>query len=125
MSFTEQMQWVLLCSAWIGSTAYSFTLQNRIKKNEERLAALSTAYKAAIKLILTETKKRDEHARALKRLTDPDSIVEDMEKGARMREMHDANRSLLPREDAGPPAKVYSPRLRAKVPKATNKPTQD
>lgn len=88
---------------------------------DARLGALASAYKAAAKLIFTETKKNNEHLRAFKRLTDPDLIAEDMEKGARLREMRDANRDTLPREDAGPPARVYSPRLRAKVPKSNYK----
>lgn len=118
---SEKIQWLLLCSAWIGPTVYSFTLQRRIKHNEARLNALSTAYNSAIKLILIETKRREEHTKALKRLTDPLIIADDMEKGARLREMHDANRITLPREDAGPPAKVYTPTMRAKVPKGNYK----
>lgn len=118
---SESLQWILLCSAWIGPTVYSFTLQKRIKQNEARLNALSTAYNSAIKLILTETKRREEHIKALKRLTDPFAIADDMEKGARMREMYDANRNTLPREDAGPPARVYTPTMRAKVPRGNYK----
>lgn len=81
------------------------------------LKSLSIGYNAAIKLLLSETKRREEHTKALKRLTDPESIADDMEKGARVREMYDANRTTLPREDAGPPAKVYTPKMRAKVPR--------
>lgn len=125
MNVLEEVQWVLLCTAWVGPTVYAYTLQKKIKQNEARLNLISTAYSSAVKLILSETKKRDEHAKALKRLTDPEAIVEDMEKGARMREMIDANRSTLPREDAGPPAKVYSPRLRANLPKRTYKTPDD
>lgn len=99
-----------------------FILQQReIKQLAKKLKALDAAYKAASKLIFVETKRKAEHIDALKRLTDPKLIEEDMEKGARLREMHDANRTTLPREDAGPPAKVYSPRLRAKVPKSNYK----
>ena len=121
----EQIQWILLCGAWIGPTVYSYTLARRIKQNESRLNLLSTAYNASIKLVLTEAKRREAHTLALKRLTDPDAIALDMEKGARMREMYDANRSTLPREDAGPPAKVYSPKLRANVPRSQYKTTQE
>ena len=49
-------------------------------------------------------------------LADPKKIEEDLEKSARRREMYDANRSTLPRENSGPPAKVYRPPLRAQKP---------
>lgn len=51
-----------------------------------------------------------------KKLADPETIEQDMEKGARLREMKDANRTTLPREDAGPPAVVHRPLLRGKKP---------
>lgn len=51
-----------------------------------------------------------------KHLADPEQIEQDMEKGARLREMKDANRTTLPREDAGPPAVVHRPLLRGQKP---------
>lgn len=117
MTISEILQWVGLCTAWIGYTAYSFSLQKRIKVAEDKISTMSTAYNSAMKLILVEKRRKEEAAKALKRLTDPEAIADDMERGARMREMHDANRTTLPREDAGPPAKVYTPTLRSKVPK--------
>jgi hypothetical protein len=45
-------------------------------------------------------------------LADPARIEADFEKSARAREMRDANRTTLPREGAGPPAKVYRPKFR-------------
>jgi hypothetical protein len=104
---------------------YVFFTNKRIKKLEQDYKTLSLGYGAAYELIVTETNRREEHAKALKRLTDPESIADEMEKGARMREMYDANRTTLPREDAGPPAKVYSPKLRAKVPRSNYKRTKD
>lgn len=47
---------------------------------------------------------------------DPAKIEEDFERSARLREMRDANRTTLPREGAGPPAKVYRPKMRNKRP---------
>lgn len=123
MTVQEYLQWAGLIVAWIGYSAYSYTLTKRIKYNESKLRLLSTAYSSAIKLIMTEIKRKDEHTKALKRLTDPESILEDMEKGARMREMYDANRITLPRENAGPPAKVYSTKLRANTPRSQYKPS--
>lgn len=113
----EKIQWVLLAIGFSGSAFYSFTLKKRIRSLEENSKSLSIGYSAAYNLIMTETARREEHVKALKRLTDPEAIVDDMERGARLREMRDANRTTLPREDSGPPAKVYTPTLRAKVPK--------
>jgi len=117
----ENIQWLLLCGTWIGPTVYAYTLQKKISRNEGKLNVLSTAYNSALELILVEKQRREEHTKALKRLTDPFSIEEDMERGARTREMYDANRTTLPREDAGPPAKIYSPKLRANVPRGNYK----
>lgn len=100
---------------------YIFLIGKRIKKLEQDFKTLSLGYSAAYNLITVETKRKEEHAKALKRLTDPDFIVEDMEKGARLREMRDANRFTLPRDDAGPPAKVYTPTMRAKLPRGNYK----
>lgn len=49
-------------------------------------------------------------------LADPDTVQADFEKSARAREMYDANRTTLPRENTNPPAKVYRPKLRGKRP---------
>lgn len=50
------------------------------------------------------------------KLADPARIEADFEKSARAREMYDANRTTLPREGAGPPAKIYRPKMRGKKP---------
>lgn len=56
-------------------------------------------------------------------MADPDRIVEEMEKGARLREMRDANRTTLPRDDAvGQHARVFRPKLRSKLPSQWNPP---
>jgi hypothetical protein len=58
-----------------------------------------------------------------KRLANPQSIEEEMEKGARLREMHDANRTTLPRDDQeGPAARVHRPKMRTKMPTGWNPP---
>ena len=51
-----------------------------------------------------------------KKLADPEQIEKDMEASAQLREMKDANRTTLPREDAGPPAVVHRPPLRGAKP---------
>ena len=56
-------------------------------------------------------------------LADPKTIEEQMEKGARLREMKDANRTTLPRDDAvGQNAKVFRPKMRSKLPTRWNPP---
>ena len=125
MNLAEVTQWVGLITCSTGSIFYSYTIQKRVNLLDRKYDAISVAYKNSMKLILTESERRAAQAQALKRLSDPDAILEDMERGARLREMRDANRTTLPREDAGPPAKVYTPTMRAKVPKSNYKRTQD
>lgn len=68
-------------------------------------------------LITEETRRIQEHRKAFERLTDPDSIEADFERGAQAAEMRAANRVYLPREDAGPHARVHTARLRGQLPK--------
>lgn len=69
------------------------------------------------KKLKAEWEKFQENRKELyARLADPKRIEEDFEKGARLREMYDAKRTTLPREDAGPPAVVYRPLLRGQKP---------
>lgn len=70
---------------------------------------------------MAEKDRKRQHAKALQRLTDPEAILEDMERGAQIVEMRNAKRDFLPREDAGPPAKVFTPQLRAKVMRSSYK----
>jgi hypothetical protein len=51
-----------------------------------------------------------------KELSDPAKIEADFEKSARAREMRDAQRTTLPRENTGPPAKVHRPLMRGQKP---------
>lgn len=56
-------------------------------------------------------------------LADPERILEEMEIGARLREMKDANRTTLPRDDAtGQNARVFRPKMRGKLPTQWNPP---
>ena len=50
------------------------------------------------------------------KLADPQNIEADFEKSARAREMRDAQRHALPREEAWPPAKVHRPKMRGAKP---------
>ncbi len=115
---TEKIQWALLIFATASGIFYAYNAERRINRLTEKLSTLDTAYRMSTKLIITEGKKRLAQTKALERLTDPAQILVDMENSARVKEMIDANRKTLPREDAGPPAKVHSPTLRAKVPKS-------
>ncbi len=96
---------------------YCIFVAIEIRKLKRKSKELNLGYAAALELIIAEVKRKEQHTKALRRLTDPESIADDMERGARMREMYDANRTTLPREDAGPPARVYSPQMRAKLPR--------
>ena len=78
--------------------------------------------RVARKLISVETKRKQAHSDAFERLTDPESIAADMERGADIIEARNANRLTKPREDAGPPARVYRPPMRSKLPSGWNPP---
>lgn len=121
MTPAEMMQWGGLITGWIGYGIYIHVLQKRINSIQQQYDALSIAYKTSLKLIMAEKERKNQHAKAFKRLTDPDAILEDMERGAQIVEMRNANRSSVPREDAGPAAKIYTPQLRAKVSKSSYK----
>jgi hypothetical protein len=81
-----------------------------------RVRRIEKGFDQALDLILAENVRKQAHTDAFKKLTDVDSIVEDMERGADVMEARNANRLTKPREDAGPPARVYRPRLRSKLP---------
>ncbi len=54
-------------------------------------------------------------------MTNPDKIAEDMERGARLREMRDAHRTTLPRDDqVGQHARVFRPKIQRKDPSHWN-----
>lgn len=54
-------------------------------------------------------------------MADPNKIADEMEKGARLREMKDAHRTTLPREDAvGQNARVFRPKMQRKEPSDWN-----
>lgn len=108
----------LLFGFTFGFLGYSIFLYKKIKKTDQEIKQLILGYSASLELIIAEKNRREQHAKALNKLTDPSAIEEEMERGARVREMYDANRRTLPRENAGPPAKVYSPNMRAKVPRS-------
>jgi hypothetical protein len=81
-----------------------------------RVRHLHRDFWLSIDLITAETIRQQAHADAFKKLTDVDSIMDDMERGADVMEARNANRLTKPREDAGPPARVYRPAMRSKLP---------
>jgi len=67
--------------------------------------------------ISKQLKKYEQVRKTLyEKLADPAQIEADFEKSARAREMRDAQRTTLPRPDAGPPAKVWRPKMRGAKP---------
>ena len=121
---SDNLKWIALLILELLQVIYTFTVDRRVRANEKKLNKLFIISASSVELIEKQSQLSSLQVLALKRLTDPEAIMEDMEKGARMREMYDANRTVLPREDAGPPAKVYSPNLRAKVPRGNYKRTE-
>lgn len=82
-----------------------------LKNLRKRVENLEWQMRAAARLISEETKRKTAHTEAFKNLTDPDKIQEEMERGADILEARQANRLTMPRENAGPPARVFRPRL--------------
>ena len=72
----------------------------------------------ARELLDAETERKQAHTKAFEVLSDPDQIVDEMERSAEATEMRIARRTTLPREDAGPPAKVYRPKIHKRYPKS-------
>lgn len=72
---------------------------------------LDKVIEPAIVLVSEETKRKVKHTEAFENLVDPDKIQAEMERGADIIEARQANRLLAPRPDAGPPARVFRPKL--------------
>lgn len=92
-------QWFGLGFMWISAIVWGYFMAKRQTRLEEEW-----------KIFLQMRKELYE------RLADPDRIEKELEKSAQRREMYDAKRTTLPRENAGPPAVVYRPLLRGVKP---------
>lgn len=66
----------------------------------------------ARELISAETERKVEHHKQLKRLTDPETLQQDMEKSAAyVDQMLAPERTTMPRTDQqGPPARIHRPK---------------
>ncbi|HPE52987.1 MAG TPA: hypothetical protein PK852_02610 [Mesotoga prima] len=104
----KEIAFVILAAGWLLLPLDFFILRREIERTNKRIDLFAALMDEATQLISVETEKKVAQKKAYERLTDPDAIAEDMEKGARIREMRDAGRTTLPREDAGPPAKVHT-----------------
>ena len=67
---------------------------------------------AAEKLISAETIRKQAHTKAFEKLTDVKTIEAEMEASASASELRAANRLAQVRENAGPHARVWKPKLR-------------
>ena len=86
------------------------------KHRNEGETEAQTLAKRSKELERTTIEKEEAFKKAFNRLTDVDAIQEDMEASARAREMYDAGRTTLPREDGAAHAVVHRPKLRAPKP---------
>lgn len=100
-----------LVGTWGGAIGFA-------RWNAKRYNKLSEEFESARDLIEAETERKESHTRAFEVLSNPDLIAEEMERSSEATEMRIARRTTLPREDAGPPAKVYRPKLHKKYPKS-------
>jgi hypothetical protein len=103
-------------------TAIIVASRKEIDRSHNEIRDLRHLLIDAGKLISEETKRKMKHSSALDRLTDPNSILEDMERTADVIETRQANRLYAPRPDAGPPAKIHRPRIRSRLPRTWNPP---
>jgi len=108
------LQFIIFVAAWEGSKKFWGRVFGRYSK--ERKAKAQELTKRSKELERVTIERERAHAEAFKRLTDPKAIQEDMEKSARAREMFDAGRTTLPRDENTPHAVVHRPKLRAPKP---------
>jgi hypothetical protein len=100
MKFDEDsFQWLAIIFLYIESIIWGFSVHRRQNNLEQEWW-----------LFLDNRKE------LYAKLADPLRIEQDLERSAQLREMHDAGRTTLPRENAGPPAVVYRPPLRGVKP---------
>ena len=99
-----------LAATWIGSIGYAYWNAKRVKRLDKELHL-------ARGLVTAETERKVAHTKAFETLSNPDLIAEEMERSSEATESRIARRTTLPREDAGPPAKVYRPKLTRKYPR--------
>ena len=107
----EYLQWgaILFLAGGLAGTWWAFTRFG--KEGEKTLDAL-------IDMIESDSNRNKAHTKAFETLSDADKIVEEMERSANVTEMRIARRTTLPREDAGPPAKVYRPKIHKRYPRS-------
>ena len=99
MNVVDTIQFALILAGLL----FSIISGRKFAKNQKKVEA--------------DWKKFVEQRKELYRqLTDSQKFEEDFEKTAYAREMLDAKRTTMPREDAGPPAVVHRPPLRGKQP---------
>lgn len=75
---------------------------------------LRKKFKDVNKLVSAETRRKIAHTQAFKNLTDEDKIQAEMERGADIIEARQGSRLLMPRPNAGPPARVFRPKYAGK-----------
>jgi hypothetical protein len=108
------VDWVMLgglAGTWVGAIYFG-------RRQAKRIESLAEDLETARSLIEAETERKSAHTRAFEVLSNPELIEQEMEKSARATEMRIARRTTLPREDAGPPAKVYRPKIHKRYPKS-------
>lgn len=99
MSNHDFFQWVMVALSWATLLVFMFIVNKRQSHLEDEW------------IMFMERRKE-----LYDSLANPYRIEEELEKSARRREMYDANRTTLPRENSGPPATVYRPLLRGVKP---------
>lgn len=92
--------------------AIFWQVQREINKaTVRRINELEKDRRLVKKLASEETKRKIKHTQLFENLTDPDKIVDEMERGADIHEARQAKRLMMPRTDAGSPAIVRRPRF--------------
>ena len=108
------IDWLLLgglVGTWGGAIYFG-------RRHAKQVKDLTEEFQAAHSLLVAEEQRKEAHTKAFEVLSNPDLIEDEMEKSARATEMRIARRTTLPREDAGPPAKIYRPRVKKKYPRS-------
>jgi hypothetical protein len=114
----EYAQWAVIVFLAGGLVGTWWGMSKGRKETEKILNELIEDFQVARGLISVETTRKKAHTKAFEALSNAEQIAEEMENSAQATEMRIARRTTLPRENAGPPAKVYRPKLRKKYPRS-------
>lgn len=106
----------------LAQTVFILGIMVWLWSTNKKIDNLGKQFITARHLISAETERKEAHTRVFQQAVDHDQILAEMENSASVSEMRAAKRRTQPRETAGPPAKIHTPKLRVSgIPKLRKK----